>query len=500
MSKKRTLWMASAVAFIVGVSITIAVNGVYTITSTNESCNSCHIHPHSEKSWKLSVHNNSKSGVTVGCVECHLPPEGGFSHFAAKTSSGIKDIWSYMTKDSAEIDWQAKRELEYAVGIVYDESCKKCHTQLFPSRLTDEGAVAHLYYTENCDKLKLQCINCHLDVGHYNPNYSHKKMAGIPQSATKGAPYADTVLVESFDHFTEQLPGTTVAFEMMAIPEGAFRMGSPDDESFRREDESPVREVRVSRFFMGQTEVTWDQYWAFYSETMSEGRTAPAMVYANNSSPDVDAISGPTPPFGLPDQGWGAGDRPAITMTHYAAETYCQWLSKKTDRRYRLPTEAEWEYAARAGSDGAYFFGGDPADFSNEGFWRWLINPDTAMINSHVIYVNNSRNRTAEPSQVVPNAFGLKNMLGNVMEYCSDYYGAYDVSSTVDPKGPSSGVEHVVRGGWYGQDAAEMRSAARGSTRHDEWLRTDPQQPKSIWWYSDIKGVGFRVVCEFDEP
>ena len=87
---------------------------------------------------------------------------------------------------------------------------------------------------------------------------------------------------------------------------------------------------------MAEVEVTWDQYWAFYGQTMSEGRTPPETVYANNSNPDVDAISGPTPPFGFPDQGWGAGDRPAITMTHYAAETFCQWLSKQTGKKYGI--------------------------------------------------------------------------------------------------------------------------------------------------------------------
>lgn len=94
-------------------------------------------------------------------------------------------------------------------------------------------------------------------------------------------------------------------------------------------------------------------------------------------------------------------------------------------------------------------------------------------------------------------------MLGNVMEYCSDWYAedAYSQlqDGATDPKGPASGEEHVVRGGLYNEDAAEMRCAARAHTEHDAWLKTDPQNPKSIWWYSDIKGIGFRVVCEVPE-
>ena len=255
--------------------------------------------------------------------------------------------------------------------------------------------------------------------------------------------------------------------------------------------------------FMGETEVTWDQFWAFYSETMSEGRTPPSVIYANNTRADIDAVSGPTPPFGFPDQGWGMGDRPAITMTHYAAETFCQWLSLKTGRTYRLPTEAEWEYAARAGSEGAYFFEGRPSDYSGEGLWNRIFGADTTVINSYAIYMENSSNRTQEPSSVKPNAFRLKNMLGNVMEYCSDRYSEKAYSEIndgeVDPKGPQEGKEYVVRGGYYASDAADLRCAARAHTEHDAWLKTDPQNPKSIWWYSDFKGIGFRVVCEVPE-
>ena len=213
----------------------------------------------------------------------------------AKATTGLRDVWSYLTKDSASFDWESKGQLEHAVKIVYNESCKECHKQLYPSRISQDGITAHLYYEENEQKLDLQCISCHLDVGHYDPNYKHERMKGVPQQAARrGEPYAAPAEVVAFENFTETVPGTTVSFDMKAIPGGTFSMGSPEDEPFRRDDEGPVRQVTVSPFFMGETEVTWDMYWAFYSETMTEGRTPPEVVYANNSDPDVDAVSGPT--------------------------------------------------------------------------------------------------------------------------------------------------------------------------------------------------------------
>ncbi|KAA6300051.1 MAG: Serine/threonine-protein kinase pkn1 [Candidatus Ordinivivax streblomastigis] len=351
----------------------------------------------------------------------------------------------------------------------------------------------------------MQCISCHLDAGHYNPNYKHAKLDIADVTNTK----ADTSLffkvstqVTQFENFTEQIPHTPLSFKMIAIPGGTFKMGSPAKEPFHKADESPVHSVALSSFFMSEIEISWDLYWMFYAKTMSEGRTPPENVFANNSHPDVDAISGPTPPFGFPDQGWGGGERPAITMTHYAAETFCQWLSKETGKKYRLPTEAEWEYAARGGTETSYFFEGNPKSFSNEGFWRKFVDASVDPISSYVVYGNTSKNRTQEPSAVKPNSFGLKNMLGNVMEYCADKYDpkAYDKAgeSVTNPL-VTEGDEWVVRGGNYTSDAADVRCAARDYSKHNAWLKTDPQQPKSIWWYSDIGGIGFRIVCEIPE-
>ncbi len=500
-SKKKFLLIGLA-GLVVGFSLMIAFNYMWVNSSKNESCMACHFHPESDASWKQSYHYNNDSGVMTDCAACHLPPKGSFEYVKAKISIGVKDLWAYMTKNPEDMDWSINSELEHAQTIVYNESCKACHVNIFPNGITDEGVTAHLYYEENEEKLNLQCISCHLDAGHYNPNYKHEALTGAPVTAG-GEVYAEATPVTTFENFTETIPGTSASINMIAIPGGSFKMGSPENEPFHKADESPQRNVTISPFFMAEVEVTWDQFWAFYGETMSEGRTHPDVIYANNTREDLDAVSGPTPPFGFPDQGWGQGSRPAITMTHYSAETFCQWLSLKTGKKYRLPTEAEWEYAARGGTETPYYFEGSPKDYTNDGFWNGLFGADTTVINSHVIYANNSKNRTQEPTKMKANPFGLKNMLGNVMEYCSDWYAedAYSQmqDGAVDPKGPATGEEYVVRGGYYVDDAANLRSAARGKTNHDAWLNTDPQNPKSIWWYSDIKGIGFRVVCEVPE-
>ena len=499
--KKRKLFFFIG-GFLLGIICFAALYEVTVYFSTDESCMICHVHPHVEASWKLSTHVNNASGVKVHCVDCHLPPKNQtINHYMAKAKLGLTDLWGYLTKDSADFDWDLKSQLENAVQYIPNESCKECHQNLLPIGLTSDGITAHLYYEENEKKLNLQCISCHLDAGHYNPNYTHGQMTGIPVSAATGPIFEEATTVTEFADFTEQIPGTAITIQMVAIPGGTFKMGSTDKEDFHQPDEAPVREVSLRPFFMAEVETNWDQYWAFFNETQSEGRTPPEVIYAINSDPNVDAVSGPTPPYAGFDQGWGYGQRPAITMTHYAAETFCQWLSLKTGKKYRLPTEAEWEYAARGGTETPYFFEGKPKDYSDQGFMRKIFSAKTDVISDFIIYAKNSRSKTQEPDLVKPNPFGLKNMLGNVMEYCADRYDPKAYASTNEKVANpvvTEGDEWVVRGGDFSTDAANLRSASRNFTRHATWMRTDPQQPKSIWWYSDIRGIGFRVVCEPD--
>jgi formylglycine-generating enzyme required for sulfatase activity/nitrate/TMAO reductase-like tetraheme cytochrome c subunit len=493
LSRKPFFWGAAS-----GIVLIWLVSVGNKITSSDEFCDSCHIHPHVYTSWQQSTHHTTASGMVIHCVECHLPP-GGVAYAYHKARTGIRDVWGTVFKDAESFDWATRSRLEHAREYMFRESCVECHPILFPLGLSTDGDEAHLYYEQHEDDLR--CLNCHLQVGHYDPNAPTQIEFGLTDEMPTEI-YDAPATVDSFVDYTEFLPGTTVSFEMVAIPGGTFDMGSPDSEAYRREDEGPVHAVTVSPFWMGRVEVTWDEFEAWYAATKAEGRSDTRLVDAA----DVDALTGATPPYVPPDQGWGKGSRPAITMTHQAAVQYTRWLSSVTGKRYRLPTEAEWEYAARAGTESAYFFEGEPRDYTERRFWNRLLGRNTEVIDSFVVHHGNSGERTAQPDVVAPNPFGLVNMLGNVREFCSDWYAPDTYRQRVaqdepvlDPMGPPAGTEHVVRGGSFRNDPADLRVAARDFTRREACQVTDPQTPKSMWWYSDCYDVGFRVVSEFVE-
>jgi formylglycine-generating enzyme required for sulfatase activity len=291
--------------------------------------------------------------------------------------------------------------------------------------------------------------------------------------------------------YAEKIPDSNVSFDMVAIVGGTFDMGSPSGEKGRGDDEGPQHPVSVRSFWMGKCEVTWDEFNVYRKETTVEERLDQIRLLEKNP----DAVTGPTPPYA--DETWDHGreGHPVLGISHHAAMSYCWWLSKKTGKRYRLPTEAEWEYAARASTKTAYFFGDDPKQLDD---YAWHAG------NSQLPGVSDPHPQKVGKKK--PNPWGLYDMYGNVAEYCIDhYYAEYYARFPLDqptlqpvPVLLGRRFSHVVRGGSWADQVQQCRSAARrGSER--SWLRKDPMRPPSIWWLTDADFVGFRVVRAVEE-
>jgi formylglycine-generating enzyme required for sulfatase activity len=201
----------------------------------------------------------------------------------------------------------------------------------------------------------------------------------------------------------------------------------------------------------------------------------------------VDAVSQPTAPYTEMSFGMGQKGFPAISMTQHAANKYCQWLTAQTGHFYRLPTEAEWEYACRAGTTTAYSFGDDPAQLKE---YAW--------------FYKNSNEKYQKVGLKKPNPWGLYDMHGNVMEWTTDQflpdYFEQIKANPVNPLiKPTKLYPVTVRGGGWDDDADKCRSAfRRGSVA--EWKQQDPQLPKSIWYHTNAQWLGFRIVRPQEVP
>src|SRR3546814_8971843 len=232
---------------------------------------------------------------------------------------------------------------------------------------------------------------------------------------------------------------------------------------------------------MGQYEITWDIYEMFvYKNYEAQKSSTPV-------SPQADAVTRPTKPYVDMTFGMGKTGHPAIGMTQYGAIQFCKWLYAKTGVFYRLPTEAEWEYACRAGSENAYSFGNDPAGL---GEYAW--------------FGDNSDGKTQVVGQKKPNAWGLYDMHGNVMEWTADQYLADAYSKTNKTLEnplvvPVELYPRAVRGGSFIDDAAALRSTNRIPS-DPVWKKTDPQIPKSDWWFPSTIFLGMRVVRPAVQP
>lgn len=282
------------------------------------------------------------------------------------------------------------------------------------------------------------------------------------------------------------LPNSEVTFMMEPIPGGEYLMGSPESEPGRGTQEGPVRKVRVQPFWMARCEVTWAEYkefMALYGYFKSLQNTDRVVTEENR----LDAVTAPTPLY-EPDFTYEYGEdpkQPAVTVTQYSAKQYSKWLSLVLGQQFRLPTEAEWEYACRGGSQTAYHFGDDPELLSQYGWFAGNTDDDG----------------TRQVGLKTPNPYGLFDMHGNAAEWVLDGLADYEaadgvIDGTVDWVRPVSEDPRVVRGGSWQFPAEECRSASRLGSDWKVWKDTDPNVPKSPWWYTDdpARGVGFRLV------
>lgn len=291
-----------------------------------------------------------------------------------------------------------------------------------------------------------------------------------------------------------KIPGSDVEFEMIPIPGGVFTLGSPEGEENRRDDEGPQVQIKVEPMWVAKTEITWAEYKLFmsmYRLFKSFEQQGVRKVTKENAS---KAITTPTELY-EPTFTYEYGElpnMPAVTITQYAAKQYTKWLAALTGHQYRLPTEAEWEYACRAGTKTAYSFGDDAAKLED---YAWF--GDNSEDTLHVV------------AGKKPNAWGLHDMHGSVMEWTVDGYSAEGYKLLAGKGGPVGFTDavqwpktldkRIARGGGWQDDAESLRSASRLSSADMDWKETDPNIPKSPWWYTDdpARGVGFRLFRSY---
>ncbi len=258
----------------------------------------------------------------------------------------------------------------------------------------------------------------------------------------------------------------SIGMELVLVPPGSFLMGAADSEKEAGEDERPQHRVRITHpFFMGRREVTVGEFRGFIVATKFEPEAESSGlgggVYDREKKDIVRDLkwSWSNPGF----RGKLFEDHPVVQVSWGDANEFCRWLSRREGRSYRLPTEAEWEYACRAGSTTRWCMGDSLEDLCNYAWFR-----------------ENSEYAVHRVGRRRPNRFGLFDMHGNVWEWCHDWYGPYSDREVVDPTGPPRGTTRVTRGGPCDWAIEKTRSSARGYLNQ----------------FTLYMSNGFRVVCE----
>lgn len=285
---------------------------------------------------------------------------------------------------------------------------------------------------------------------------------------------------EAFKAFKE----TTKAgaqFEMLPVKAGTF--------SWKGKKPGDVLESTLSAFWMGKTEVTWEEYEPFMLSQIPRQKNGQVLDFMRESiENDIDFIARPTPPYHPMTYGMARDGHPAISMTQHAANKYCQWLSYQTGHFYRLPTEAEWEYACRAGSTKTYSWG-----------------DDAKAVSDHAHLEGAPASHYNKPGLKKPNAWGFQDMHGNVQEWTLDQYVPNRKAYFAKDKVTNPWVKattpypHVTKGGHWKLALKDITASARQPSS-DKWKVTDPQNPKSLWYHTDTPWLGLRIVRPLKIP
>jgi formylglycine-generating enzyme required for sulfatase activity len=363
------------------------------------------------------------------------------------------------------------------IAPVLIERCVPCHSSvkvMGAVRLTTNVSVSRVVVPGQPEKSPLYLSVESGSMPPGGPQLPKDQRDAIRDWIREGAKWPSGITLEGMRlpaverafiaRLREQLVHAPLPANMASIPEGDFIMGS-----MNHKDEAPTHKVHIDAFYMDKYEVTWDDYRKF--------------MFAKDEG--VDAVSRPTRPYVEMSFGMGIEGFPAISMTQHAANKYAEWLSQKTGQFYRLPTEAEWEYACRAGTTTAYSFGDDV---------KQLVN--------YAYYAINSGGKYQKIGLKLPNPWGLYDMHGNVMEWTLDQYSTdfYAHSPAANPWNQATKpYPHAVRGGSW-QDPAEMLTCSARVASDPSWKEQDPQLPKSIWYETDAQGLGFRLVRPLKIP
>jgi formylglycine-generating enzyme required for sulfatase activity len=238
--------------------------------------------------------------------------------------------------------------------------------------------------------------------------------------------------------FTETLPKSLVKLAMAPVPGGTLKVRT--------------KSVTIKPFWIARTEIPWEAYDVF----TASGEPSPPYDQTEFAA---DAIALPSKSYILPDLGWGHNGFPAINISFLSATMFCRWLSSATGKKYRLPTEAEWEWACRS---------------ANPGPWKM----DAATLEKTSWHLGSGPKLTHPVGKKAPNLLGLYDMLGNPGEWATDLDG-----------------QPVLCGGTFLEGPAAQNPSTR-KRQTPAWQETDPQFPKSRWWLADGKFVGFRIVCD----